>query len=87
MPPKPWGHQFVSRTENRRSDVQMIYSDLSKLLSNSTVAELPAYDIAVDASTHTKEVEEIFSANHDLPGILILVEEQLLGVVSREKFL
>ncbi|WDI41214.1 response regulator [Bremerella sp. P1] len=65
----------------------MIYSDLSKLLSNSTVAELPAYDIAVDATTHTKEVEEIFNANHDLPGILILVEDQLLGVVSREKFL
>ncbi|MFN3152367.1 response regulator [Bremerella sp.] len=65
----------------------MIYSDLSKLLSNSTVAELPAYDIAVDASAYTKEVEEIFNANHDLPGILILVEDQLLGVVSREKFL
>lgn len=87
MPPKRRGQPFVSRTENRRCDVPMIYSDLSKLLSNSTVAELPAYDIAVDASTYTKEVEEIFNANHDLPGILILVEDQLLGVVSREKFL
>ncbi|QDU76170.1 Signal transduction histidine-protein kinase BarA [Bremerella volcania] len=87
MPPKTWDKKFVSRTENRRCDDLMIYSDLSKLLSNSTVAELPAYDIAVDASTHTKEVEEIFNANHDLPGILILVEDQLLGVVSREKFL
>ncbi|MHC2071032.1 response regulator [Bremerella sp. T1] len=65
----------------------MIYSDLSKLLSNSTVAELPAHEIAVDATTHTKEVEEIFNSQHDLPGILILVEDQLLGVVSREKFL
>lgn len=65
----------------------MIYFDLSKLLSNSTVAELPTSDFAVDASTYTKEVEDIFSSNHDLPGILILVEDQLLGVVSREKFL
>ncbi|MBA2113918.1 hypothetical protein [Bremerella alba] len=87
MPPKAWDKKFVSRSENRRRHDLMIYSDLSKLLSNSTVAELPAYDIAVDASTHTKEVEEIFNANHDLPGILILVEDQLLGVVSREKFL
>jgi len=87
MPPKTWDKKFVSHTENRRRDDLMIYSDLSKLLSNSTVAELPAYDIAVDAGTHTKEVEEIFNANHDLPGILILVDDQLLGVVSREKFL
>jgi len=87
MSPKSWNQKYVSRTENRRPDDLMIYSDLSKLLSNSTVAELPAYDIAVDASTHTKEVEEIFNANHDLPGILILVDDQLLGVVSREKFL
>ncbi len=87
MPPKARRNPFVARPENRRCDDLMIYSDLSKLLSHSTVAELPAYDTAVAASTYTKEVEEIFNANHDLPGILILVDDQLLGVVSREKFL
>jgi len=87
MPPKTWDGRIAPRLEKRRTGELMIYSDLSKLLSNSTVAELPAHEDAVPANTHTSKVEEIFSANHDLPGILIMVDDQLVGVVSREKFL
>ncbi|MCC9605391.1 response regulator [Blastopirellula sp. JC732] len=68
-------------------DDKTIYAELNKLRSDATLAELPAHHASVDASTHGKEVEEIFDKRHDLPGVLIMVGDQLLGLISREKFL
>ncbi|EAQ80186.1 response regulator [Blastopirellula marina] len=68
-------------------DDKSIYAELGKLRSDSTLAELPAHHASVDASTWGKEVEEIFDKRHDLPGVLIMVGDQLLGLISREKFL
>ncbi|PQO43047.1 response regulator [Blastopirellula marina] len=68
-------------------DDKSIYAELNKLRSDATLAELPAYHASIDAATWGKEVEEIFDTRHDLPGVLIMVEDQLLGLISREKFL
>ncbi|MFI4876135.1 MAG: response regulator [Blastopirellula sp. JB062] len=70
-----------------QSDDRSIYAELVKLRSDSTLDELPAHHATIDAATWGKEVEEIFDKRHDLPGVLIMVGDQLLGLISREKFL
>ncbi|TWT39657.1 response regulator [Blastopirellula retiformator] len=68
-------------------DDKTIYAELNKLRSDATLDQLPAHHASVDASTFGKEVEEIFDKRHDLPGVLIMIDDQLLGLISREKFL
>ena len=65
----------------------MLYASLEHLQPGSTLADLPMHDFRVTAETWGNRVTAEFDRHPELPGVLIFQGEQLLGVISREKFL
>ena len=53
---------------------------------NSTLADLPAVAWVVDAATPTDLVKAEFDRRPDLPGMIVLAEGKLLGIVARDTF-
>ena len=54
---------------------------------NSTLADLETRQYQVDAETLGEVVANEFQENSNLPGVIIREDGQLLGVISRRKFL
>jgi len=57
------------------------------LTLESTLQELSLNDFQIDASRPAREVAAIFEAHPLLPGIILLEQGQLVGVIARRRFL
>lgn len=64
----------------------MLYPEQDRLTLDSTLADLPSHDFQVSASTLGQVVSQAFQTHPELPGVMIISEEQPLGIISRRKF-
>lgn len=62
-------------------------SNPSSLNPNSTIADLETHKYQVDADTLGEVVSNEFQDHPNLPGVIIKEGEEVLGVISRRKFL
>ncbi|MFB2938603.1 sensor histidine kinase [Aerosakkonemataceae cyanobacterium BLCC-F154] len=60
---------------------------MAELSLNSTLQELLLYDLTIESSQLGKEVAKALEANPLLPGFIVLEKGQLLGMISRRRFL
>lgn len=60
---------------------------LHELHLESTLQELLLYDFQVECSHPGKEVAQTFQRNPLLPGVILLEQEQFVGIISRRRFL
>ena len=60
---------------------------MNNLCLDSTLQELSLYDLSIESSQPGKEVAQALEANPLLPGFIVLEKGQLLGMISRRKFL
>ena len=58
-----------------------------QLTHESTLAELPLDDFIVSAATHGDAVAAVFDERPELPGVIVVDRDTVLGMISREKFL
>ncbi|MGB3532747.1 MAG: hypothetical protein WBA13_04425 [Microcoleaceae cyanobacterium] len=58
----------------------------SQITFESTLAHLVAYYFQVDVTTLGKVVAQAFHENPDLPGVIVLEDSQLVGMISRATF-
>lgn len=65
----------------------MLSSNATHLNPNSTIAQLETHQYQVDADTLGEVVSTEFKNHPDLPGVIIKEGEEVLGVMSRRKFL
>ena len=65
----------------------MLSSNTTHLNPNSTIAQLETHQYQVDADTLGEVVSTEFKNHPDLPGVIIKEGEEVLGVMSRRKFL
>ncbi len=56
------------------------------LTLNSTLKDLPSSNFTVEINRLGKEIVENFSENPDLPGVILINNHQLIGIISRAKF-
>lgn len=59
----------------------------ASLNPTSTIAELETYQYQVDADTLGEVVSNDFQQQPNLPGVIIKEEDEVIGVISRRKFL
>jgi len=71
----------------KRVCVAMLHPDLKNLRPDSTLADLPATNFRVSHDTWGNRVAAEFDRQPELPGVLITRAGELLGVISRERFL
>ncbi|MGA9379647.1 MAG: ATP-binding protein [Phormidium sp.] len=57
------------------------------LCLDSTLQELSLYDLSIESTQPGKEVAKALEANPVLPGFIVLEKGQLLGMISRRRFL
>ncbi|MFB2892010.1 ATP-binding protein [Aerosakkonemataceae cyanobacterium BLCC-F50] len=60
---------------------------MEKLSLDSTLQELSLYDFTIQSSQPGKDVAKALEENPLLPGVIVLEKGQLLGMISRRKFL
>ncbi|MBE9226789.1 ATP-binding protein [Phormidium sp. LEGE 05292] len=60
---------------------------MENLSLDSTLQELLLYDLSIESSQPGKEVAKALEVNPLLPGVIVLEKGQLLGMISRRKFL
>jgi signal transduction histidine kinase len=59
---------------------------LERLTTESTLAELPFWDVALPENAPGQHAAELFENDHHLPGILIFGLDGYRGMISREGF-
>ncbi|MBD1839857.1 ATP-binding protein [Coleofasciculus sp. FACHB-501] len=62
-------------------------SQIKNLNLESTLQELPLYDFQIEASGLGQEVNKEFEGNALLPGVILTIESQFAGMISRRRFL
>src|SRR5262249_33505062 len=65
----------------------MLHPDLLNLRADSTLGDLPTTNFRVGPETLGNRITAEFDRQSDLPGVLIVKEGELLGMISREKFM
>lgn len=60
---------------------------IDDLKIDSTLADLPAHDLSVDSETLGREVHELFAANPEAPGVIIVDRGEYQGMLPRNRFL
>jgi signal transduction histidine kinase/FixJ family two-component response regulator/HPt (histidine-containing phosphotransfer) domain-containing protein len=65
----------------------VLFPALENLAPDSTLADLPATNFRVAPETWGNRITAEFDRQPDLPGVLIVRGDELLGVISREAFL
>jgi hypothetical protein len=60
--------------------------NFENLSLDSTLEELPSYDCSIDQHMLGKDLDGLFSEDHQLPGVLIMDREKLTGIISRDTF-
>jgi signal transduction histidine kinase len=54
---------------------------------DSTLQELPLYDFSVESSCLGVEVAQMFEKYPRLPGVILVEQEEFIGMISRQRFL
>ncbi|MDX1944153.1 MAG: ATP-binding protein [Pirellulaceae bacterium] len=65
----------------------MLFQPLEDLRHDSTLVDLPMHNFRVSHDTWGNRIAAEFDRCPELPGVLIFKQEELLSVISREKFL
>ncbi|MDR9403590.1 MAG: chemotaxis protein, partial [Halothece sp. Uz-M2-17] len=65
----------------------MTSSNSTPLNPNTTIADLETHKYQVDADTLGEVVANQFQEHPSLPGVIIKEEDEILGMISRRKFL
>jgi len=60
---------------------------IQNLNLESTLKELSLYDSQIDSSHPAKEVAHTFQSNPLLPGVILTEQGELVGMISRSRFL
>ncbi|HVX14538.1 MAG TPA: response regulator [Pirellulales bacterium] len=58
-----------------------------ELTHESTLADLPLDDFAVEPATPGEVVAAAFEEHLELPGVIVVARDRVIGMISREKFL
>jgi len=66
--------------------MRSVLINFETLSLNSTLEELPSYDCSIDQHVLGKDLDGLFSKDHQLPGVLIMDHKKLAGVISRDTF-
>lgn len=59
---------------------------LEKISIDSVLGDLPSYEVVVDTKISGKDVSEVFERDALLPGVLVIENGILQGILSREMF-
>ena len=68
------------------SPFQLFINQNANLSIDSQIKDLPTYKRIISPNTSGQEVADIFKADLHLPGVIIIENGKLFGVVSREMF-
>lgn len=64
----------------------MSYPDFSDLTPAATLDVLPSHDYKVPAATLTREVMEYMKNHPDVPGMMIVDGDTVIGAIGRQRF-
>jgi diguanylate cyclase (GGDEF)-like protein len=53
----------------------------------STLADLPSYEGSINVLDSGIEASRVFEQNPDLPGLLVMEQDRLVGVISRRRYI
>lgn len=53
---------------------------------HSTLEDLPGYSIILDSKTTGEELDQLFSQNAELPGVILLEHGELIGIISQSHY-
>lgn len=73
--------------QKARGDKLSHLPGLSQLVAASSVGDLPSDDCPVDIQTLSNRVDALFKAKPHLPGVLVIEDGKLRGIISRSRFL
>src|SRR5262249_58328044 len=59
---------------------------LASLTPQSTLAELPTWDVRLPATARGDDVDEVLHRNPDLPGVVVFDRGGVRGAISRARF-
>src|SRR5262249_30671713 len=59
---------------------------LASLTPQSTLAELPTWDVRLPATARGDDVDEVLHRNPDLPGVVVFARGGVRGAISRARF-
>jgi two-component system sensor histidine kinase/response regulator len=65
----------------------VLYPSLATLTAESTLADLPMHNFRVSSETWGNRVTAEFDTHTEIPGVMVFRGSDLVGVISREKFL
>lgn len=71
---------------SKLNPTQFFVNEMQNISIDSVLGDLPSYDVSVLPDTKGQEISEAFEADELLPGILVLDDTKLYGVISRETF-
>ncbi len=71
---------MISHTLEKENIVQL------KLNLNSSLQELPGWEIYMDLNSSVEELAKLFEQKPLLPGILLVQDQHYVGMISRRKF-
>lgn len=64
----------------------MFSSDVAQLSPKTTLADLPTHDRSVDVSTLGQEIQTELQERPELPGVIVVEDDRVLGMISRRMF-
>lgn len=76
---------FAEPLECRAANCGVI--EMPELNVCSVLCNLPLYDCTVGEHDPAHSIDEKFTERPDLPGVIVMGDEKLLGMISRSKFL
>ena len=56
------------------------------LTPQSTLAELPAWDVRLPATARGDDFDELLRRDHELPGVVVFDTSGVRGAISRARF-
>src|SRR5262245_27358407 len=73
--------------QNRAEEGATGMQNFSNETAESTLADLPSHDYRGSSDTRTAIVADELNRRPDLPGVIVVDKEGLLGVLSRSQYL
>jgi len=63
-----------------------LYQEINDLTIYSTIAEIPSFDASISVKALGSDVALLFQHNYFLPGVIIVDDDEIVGVIHRNKF-
>ncbi|MGB8214785.1 MAG: hypothetical protein WCE68_14610 [Anaerolineales bacterium] len=73
-------------SEDKPSPIQYFIERIHDLTMDSVLRDLPSYYEVITPKTTGREVADILEGNDHLPGMLVMQDAKLTGVISRDVF-